>query len=63
MYDEHWWIGVIVTADDCNSDLDISFMYCHGPTRSFSWPKREDRCLAPFTRVLCCVLTPGTVTG
>ena len=23
MYDRHWWIGVIVTVDDCNSNLDI----------------------------------------
>ena len=36
MYDGHWWVGVIVTVDDCNNDLDISFMHPHGPTRSFS---------------------------
>lgn len=63
MYDEHWWIGVIMTVDDSNGDLDISFIYCHGPTGLISWPEWEDSCLVPFTLVLCCVLTPCTVAG
>ena len=61
MYNGHWSIGVIVTVDDCNSDLDISFMVPHGPSRSFGWPKRENRCLVPFKYIVRCTLTPCTL--
>ena len=63
MCEEHRWIGVIVTVDDGNGDLDISFMYPHGPTSSFSWPKRKYKCLVSFKHVLCCISSPCIVIG
>ena len=63
MYNGHWLIRVIVTFDNFNGDLDMSFIDPHDPTRLFSWPKQENRCLLPFKHVLYCISTLCTVTG
>ena len=44
-------------------DAEITFMHPHGPTRSFTFPHRVDKCLIPLEHILCVIKMPSTETG
>ncbi len=62
-YDGQWWFGIILDISLEHEDCLVSFMNPHGPARSFTWPRRIDKCWIPFCDILRKVSTPITVTG
>lgn len=62
MYDEHWWLGNIITcgSESEPNEIHVKFMHPHGPAASFSWPIRDDECWVPISHVLCAVAPPST---
>ena len=62
-YDEEIWIGLVDDLDDENEDAQVKFMHPNYPSRSYSWPRREDICFVPFVNIICIISTPSTATG
>ena len=64
MYDQHWWLGVIIaSSQDSEDEVHVKFMHPHGPAMSFRWPIRDDLCWVPIPHVLCTVSPPSTGTS
>lgn len=63
IYDNKWWIGVVLEAEEELSDYLIKFMHPHGPARSFTWPRKDDTCWIPSTDIIQKIDVPDTVTG
>ena len=51
-YDSFWWIGMIAEVDIHNGDLKIKCMHPRGPSKSFSWPSRDDYCWVPIVNII-----------
>ena len=62
-YDEEYWIGLIDEVDEEHDDVKVKFMHPSYPARSFSWPKRDDKCFVPIVNVACIIRAPMTITG
>ena len=62
-YDQQWWIGLVDIVNHDVQDVEIVFLYPHGPARSFAFPQREDRCIIPLKHILCKIKMPSTATG
>lgn len=60
IYDGHWWLGNVIQLSDQFEDAEIKFMHPHGPSASFKWPQKDDKCWVPFTHVLCMIPPPAT---
>ena len=55
MYDEDWYIGVILEVCEEEGDIKVSFMHPKGPGRpenSFYWPSTEDACYVPQNDII-----------
>ena len=63
LYDNLWWIGLVMEIDRDSSELKVNFMHPHGPSNSFLWPNREDTCWVPIEHVICTLATPTTKSG
>ena len=63
LYNQHWWIGLVIEKDEHEEDLKIKFMHPHGPSPSFVWPSFEDICWVPNNEILCKIDSPSTKTG
>ena len=44
LYDNFWWMGMVMDIDRESNELKVNFMHPHGPSTSFLWPNREDTC-------------------
>lgn len=53
IYDNNWWIGLVLEVFNEDEDADIKFMHYNQKTKTFKWPSREDKCLVPFSHFLC----------
>ena len=58
LYNFRWWIGMVLTVNDCEQDAEVKFMHPCGPTTSFFWPIHEDICHIPYTNILCKIDAP-----
>ena len=56
-------IGMIAEVDIHNVDLKIKFMHPHGPSKSFSWPSRDDYCWVPTVNIITHIKVPTTKSG
>ena len=62
MYDQQWWVGNICDTSE-EQDVKVTFMHPHGPSKSFSWPTREDICWVPLPHIIKIIDAPVTSTG
>lgn len=62
-YDSLWYFGMVREVNIEEQDVTVQFLHPHGPSPSFSWPKREDVCAVPIPHVLAIVEPPKTMTG
>ena len=62
LYDEHWWVGLVVDVDTESNDVLVKFMAPHGPSPSFKWPTRDDVCWVPGSAILRILQTPSTTS-
>ena len=52
-YDDHVWIVIACYIDETNGDIEVKFMHPAFPSKSFHWPRREDKCFVQVTHVVC----------
>ena len=62
-YDEQWWVGMVLEADQASNDIKITFMHPHGPSDSFFWPSKDDVCWVPPSSVILKLNPPTTSNG
>ena len=63
IYDDVWWIGLLIESDDKNIDKKIKFLQPHGPCQQFTWPNKDDYCWVPDNNIILKVSPPSTTTG
>ena len=49
--------------DEKAGNLIIKFSHPHGPSKSFYWPSRDDKCDIPISNILCLISPPSTATS
>ena len=59
-YDDHVWIVIACYIDETNGDIEVKFMHPAFPSKSFHWPRREDKCFVQVTHVVCVIKAPTT---
>ena len=63
LYENTWWIGLVMEIDNELTDVCVKFMHPHGPARSFHWPDRDDICWVPILHILDKIDVPFTKSG
>ena len=63
MYEQHWWVGIILEVDTEQDDAKVKFMHPAGPAWSFYWPDVDDICFIPNIDILMKVDVPTTTSG
>lgn len=58
VYDQKWYVGLIVSINIAQNELEVKSMHPYGPSTSFHWPCRPDAVWLTLTQVLCVVDTP-----
>jgi len=60
VYDQTWYIGVIVDRSDEAEDIQVKFMTSTQRSGSYrlTWPRHDDICWIPFQHVICIVPAP-----
>ena len=56
-YDNFWWLGLISEINNTEKDN------AHVPSKSFTWPNRDDCCWVPFSNIIQVVKAPATRSG
>ena len=59
-YNFHWWMGLVLSVNEPQLEVDVKFMYPHGPSPSFFWPEQDDTCTIPYNQIICTIDTPFT---
>ena len=54
--DEKWWVGLVEEVHKDNNDIYVNFMHPFGPSKTFFWPAREDKCHVAFSSI-CMILS------
>eukprot|EP00795_Rhopilema_esculentum_P001888 gene1888-biopygen10418 len=64
-YDELYWAGMLIEVDNDMHDVNVKFMHPSLPSTSLKWPKRDDTCWVPKTKILFKIEPPtlSTHTG
>ena len=44
VYDNKWWLGMILQVDNEHDDYKIRFLHPAGPSPTFHWPQFDDEC-------------------
>ena len=39
VYEQSWWIGVVIDVNDEEKDVEVKFMHPKGPAPYFNWPE------------------------
>ena len=52
MYDDQWYISVIEEQNFDAGEFHLKFMHPYGPSTSFYWPNRADKCALPLGDIL-----------
>ena len=63
VYDEKWWVGLVEEVDNDNNDIYVNFMHPFGPSKTFFWPAREDRCHVALSSIFMILSIPTTTAG
>ena len=58
IYDSNWWIGLVISIDTKENDVEVNFLHPSGPSKYFYWPSREDICWVPSSHILCKIGQP-----
>ena len=65
IYDERWYIGVILEISEENHDARIKLMHNKVGINNFFWPSRDDICFIPFAKIISLIEIPvlAVITG
>lgn len=58
VYDEYWWVGLVLEKNDEEGDVTMKFMHPKGPSKFYYWPQRDDICFIPNHCILKNVEVP-----
>lgn len=58
VYDQNWYIGMVIEIDKPNNDALVEFMHPKGSSEFFHWPQNKDSCWTPFQHILCTIDVP-----
>jgi len=60
LYDQKWYIGVIIDRSDEGEDIQVKFMASTQRSGGYrlTWPRHDDVCWIPFQHVICTVPAP-----
>ena len=61
VYDEKCWVGLVEEVDKDNNNIYVNFMHTFGPSKTFFWPAREDKCHETLSSI-CMILSISTTT-
>jgi hypothetical protein len=61
-YDGHWWLACVMQTMPDSNEVEVSFLYPHGPSKSFSYPDQSDVLVISAEDILTKV-NPTTATG
>ena len=62
MYDGSWWLAYVLNTLSESAEVELNFLYPHGPSRSFSYPSRPDTLVISLHDILT-IVDPKTITG
>ena len=52
IYDDQWWLGMVLEVDNEHEDYKVRFLHPAGPSPTFHWPQFEDECYVIREQVL-----------
>lgn len=61
-YDNKWWLSCVLSRNDTEQEVNVSFLHPSGPCPSFTYPRRADILSIPKNFIICKV-NPTTSTG
>lgn len=61
-YDSKWWVACVLSKNDSEKEVSVSFLYPSGPAPSFAYPRRPDTLTVPQNFIICNI-NPITETG
>ena len=50
VYDQKWYVGLVLSMSGTNNELEVKSMHPHGPSTSFQWPSRSDEVWVTLTQ-------------
>ena len=59
-YNFHCWLGLILSVNEPQLEVNVKFMCPHGPSPSFYWPEQDDICTIPYNQIIGTIDTPST---
>ena len=63
VYDDSWWIGLILEKNEEECDLTMKFLHPKGPSTFYYWPQRDDLCFISKHCVLKIIDVPTTMVS
>ena len=64
VYDQCWWLCLILERNVEERDVQVKFLHPKGPSSYFYWPQRDDVCFVPENCILKIIEEPiATGTG
>lgn len=62
IYEDQWWLGLVLCKDSATGTVTLKFLHPAGPTPSFTYPQDEDVLDVPISDILTLV-NPRCPTG
>ena len=56
-------VGLVEEVHIDNNDIYVNFMHPFGPSKTFFWPAREDKCHVTLSSICMIWSIPTTTTG
>ena len=63
VYDKKWWVDLVEEVDKDNNDIYVNFIHPFGPSKTFFWPARKDKCHVALSSICMILSIPTTTTG
>ena len=54
-YDQKWYVGYVMEKDCSKKEALVTFLQPNGPSRSFTYPSKDDILIVPFSDILTSV--------
>ena len=58
VYDQQYYVGIIMEVCVENLDVKVKFMHPHLPSPMFKWPARDDLCWVPNAHICSIIAAP-----
>lgn len=62
VYEKQWWMACVLSKNEVEEDVSVSFLHPSGPSPSFTYPRRADILTVPKNCIIS-KINPTTATG